>query len=56
MPHVIAWTAEHSELGGLECPAPANDPNGTYRVGIDASGRPEIQRLNEQGAWLPVVL
>jgi len=56
MPHVIASTGECSELGGLECPSPARDPAGTYRVGIDVAGSPEIQRLDEHGAWVPVVL
>lgn len=56
MPHVIAWVSQDSEIGGLACPAPADDPDGTYRVGLDASGQPEIQRLSEDGTWLPVVL
>ena len=56
MPHVIASMGERSQLGGLACPAPVNDPDGTYRVGIDADGRPEIQRLEEAGVWAPVVL
>jgi hypothetical protein len=54
MPHVIAWMGERSDLGGLECPPPASDPGGTYRVAVDAGGRPEIQRLNADGTWLPV--
>jgi hypothetical protein len=52
MPHVIAWLSQESELGGLECPSPANDPNGKYRVGLDAKGRPEIQRLSDNGKWV----
>lgn len=56
MTHVIASIGERSELGGLECPCPASDPDGTYRVAIDAAGRPEIQRLNEHGAWVAVEL
>jgi hypothetical protein len=56
MPHVISSVFESSEVGGLHCPSPASDPDGTYRVAIDAAGRPEIQRLNELGTWVPVVL
>lgn len=58
MPHVIAWMSQsqQSELGGLECPSPATDPNGTYRIGLDARGRPEIQRLSDKGEWIPVAV
>jgi hypothetical protein len=54
MPHVIAWLGQNSETGGLECPSPAHDPSGRYRVGLDAEGRPQIQRCYERGEWLPV--
>lgn len=56
MQHVIAWEGQRSELGGLECPPPPNDPDGTYRVGLNVNGQPEIQRLNESGEWVPVTL
>jgi hypothetical protein len=56
MPHVIAWLAHESELGGLECPSPASDPTGKYRVGLDAQGHPEIQRLSNNGKWVAVAI
>jgi hypothetical protein len=56
MPHVIAWLSQESELGGLECPSPASDPNGKYRVGLDRQGRPEIQRLSHDGKWVAVTI
>jgi hypothetical protein len=56
MPHVIAWLSQESELGGLECPSPASDRKGTYRVGLDADGRPEIQRLSSNGKWVTVAI
>lgn len=56
MPHVIAWLSQESELGGLECPPPASDPDGKYRVGLDIQGRPEIQRLSADGKWVTATL
>jgi hypothetical protein len=56
MPHVIASLGERSKLGGLQCPSPASDSGGTYRIGIDDDGRPDIQRLNDEGVWVSVVL
>jgi hypothetical protein len=53
MPHVIAWMSQQADgLGGLECPPPASDPYGKYRIGLDVRGRPEIQRRNERGEWI----
>lgn len=38
---------------GLSCPAPANDPEGEYRVGLDASDEPQIQRRDSNAnAWV----
>jgi hypothetical protein len=56
MPHVIAWLSHESELGGLECPSPTSDPRGKYRIGLDARGQPEIQRLNDKGEWTPIAV
>lgn len=38
-------------IGGLECPAPSNDPHGVYRVGLDGHGLLVIQRRDGSGAW-----
>ena len=43
------------ELGALKCPAPPEDAEGTYRVGLDLDGLPEIQRLGGDGVWHPVL-
>jgi hypothetical protein len=48
MPHAI------QTMGGLTCPAPATDPGGIYRVGLDGKGLPEIQRQDATGGWQPV--
>ena len=39
------------EMGELSCPAPPEDTGGTYRVGLDSGGLPEIQRLDADGMW-----
>jgi hypothetical protein len=40
--------------GSLTCPSPASDKAGSYRVGVDKNGVPQIQRQDAQGAWQPV--
>jgi hypothetical protein len=55
MRHVIAWMSQDSELGGLECPSPADDTLGKYRIGLDDRGRPEIQRLSDKGEWVALL-
>lgn len=40
-----------SLLGALPCPPPPSDPNGHYRVALDESGRPQIQR-QQGGDWV----
>jgi hypothetical protein len=56
MRHVIAYLGQESELGGLECPSPASDARGKYRIGLDSQGRPEIQRMTSKREWIPVTL
>jgi len=51
MPQAIRTLGGITGLGGLTCPTPDDDPNGTYRIGLDAEGRPQIQRQNDQGGW-----
>jgi len=51
MPQAIATMGSATGLGGLTCPAPSNDPDGLYRVGLDQAGLPEIQRQDAQGNW-----
>lgn len=40
--------------GALECPSPTNDPQGNYRVGLDARGLPVIERQDVSGGWVVV--
>lgn len=54
MPGAIRTMGHLNGLGGLSCPAPPDDRDGIYRVGLDEHGRPEIQRQNGDGAWQPV--
>jgi hypothetical protein len=54
MPHAIRTMGPLMDVGGLTCPAPADDPHGVYRVGLDDAGRPQIQRRDALGVWQPV--
>lgn len=54
MPQAVRTMGAVNGLGGLSCPAPENDRQRRYRVGLDADGRPEIQRENDEGDWAPV--
>jgi hypothetical protein len=40
--------------GPLACPAPETDPEGKYRVVLDANGIPEIQKQSADGLWAKV--
>jgi hypothetical protein len=53
MPQAIRIMGQVNGLGGLTCPSPPNDPNGVYRVGLDAQGVPQIQKRDPQGVWQP---
>jgi len=54
MPNAILTMGAITGLGGLSCPPPSDDPEGTYRVGLDGGKKPEIQRKDQAGNWLPV--
>lgn len=54
MPGAIRTMGPITGLGGLPCPAPSDDPQGVYRVGLDDDGRPQIQRRDAAGVWQPV--
>lgn len=41
-------------VGSLECPSPTNDPQGSYRVGLDARSLPVIERQDASGRWVVV--
>jgi hypothetical protein len=39
-------------LGGLRCPSPPGE-DGLCRVGLDASGRPQVEKCDPHGEWKP---
>lgn len=55
--NAIAYAAETmgglTGLGGLSCPSPPWDPGTKHRVGVDGERRPQIQKLDSDGNWVP---
>jgi hypothetical protein len=43
-------------MGSLPCPAPSWDAHGSYRVDLDATGQPEIQKLRPTGLWVAAMI
>lgn len=40
------------QFGKLSCPSPADDPHGLYRVVMDESGLPVIEKQVTGGGWV----
>ena len=43
-------------MGELTCPSPPWHSDGHYRVGLGATGTPEIQVQESEGTWAPAAL